>query len=342
SLAEVEAQMQELAANAVLSAEQLAVREQLGARQAERRAELARARDDRSRILYEARAEEADLQVRRDDRDRERGAAGDGAGGRGRDGAGRGRGRDAAGYAVDPPLGDDPDHGRYRGETGPVRPGSSNDPGRYGHGPGAEEDELQAWREDRRRERDSRGGSGERRDREDGRGRDAGGHRGRYAARDELAELAREQREAAAMEDQLTGLLTVVHRQVAENLDDADKAIEALREFVDAPVFDGGRGGRARREMAQEVADTLETVVQAERDRGGAARQRIGELEDRVRTLEEGERYLLMQISVLQDVLGVEGDVPFETLISRTKALVGLPEEPEVGNVVRGRRGREN
>ncbi|MCL2190411.1 MAG: hypothetical protein FWB79_00285 [Treponema sp.] len=254
SLADVETQLGDLSHDG-LTAEQLAARERLGAQRDERRAALALARGERSRVLDEARADEADLQARRDTRARDRIArtAEEGTEPRNR----RDRERERADDAV---AREEPRPGRRRAAEEERRE--------------AEEAELLALREERRAARAARGDP----ERERGRGRgDAG---------DELAEARREQRRADAEESQLAGLATRAGRRVAgaETPGEAEEAIESLREALETPAF-RGRDGRPRRDMAQ-VAETLEAVVRDER-RGGEARQRMAAIEEQIGALQE-------------------------------------------------------
>ncbi|MCL2191504.1 MAG: hypothetical protein FWB79_05910 [Treponema sp.] len=109
------------------------------------------------------------------------------------------------------------------------------------------------------------------------------------AARAELAELARDQAQAAAMESQVTGLFAGIYRQVAEsNFFEAEQTIGNLREFLDAPAFQAVRGVQSRREVYVQAANTLETLLdiayEAMRDGppppdGNAEARHLGEIE---------------------------------------------------------------
>jgi len=83
------------------------------------------------------------------------------------------------------------------------------------------------------------------------------------AARAELAELAREQAQAAAMESQVTGLFAGIYRQIAESsFSEAGQTIGLLREFLDAPAFQTIRGIQSRREVYIQAASTLEALLE--------------------------------------------------------------------------------
>ena len=195
SLSDIEAQLKALALGGeTLSPEQLAIQEQLIGEQEERRAELAMAREDRSRILDSARSRETTLRAQFV-------ATEDGDGDRGND-------------------------------------------------------ELDA-------------------------------------ARAELAELAREQAQAAAMESQVTGLFAGIHRQVSEgSFQEAEQTIGLLREFLDAPGFQAIRGIQSRREVYVQAANTLETMLDEHRIAYEAMRDGLlpPDREAEARHLEEIER----------------------------------------------------
>jgi len=396
SLSDVENQLQELSSNGdALTPEQLADQERLRVQREERRAALALAREERSRILDDARTDEADLQLRRDMRERERAALsaeeeaerqarreerrreraaqaaetdtertgrragadtaiarGESAGQRSERATPQGRRANAEtatarGEPTEPRTGRAaPQDRRASADT----PAARSEPAEQrterseprGQGRGrtaaeerraaearaAEEAELQALRKARRAARaeraadNARAESGEDRRSERGRNREHDVTGDSDDARTELAAARREQRRADAEEDQLAGLATRAGRRIAnsENLDEAEEAIESLRYALDATAFQG-RDGRARRDIAQ-VADTLETVVREER-RGGAARQRMVEIEE--------------QVGVLQEVLGMGGYVPSDDLLERVKFLTSLLDDSEIRQVVRER-----
>jgi len=83
------------------------------------------------------------------------------------------------------------------------------------------------------------------------------------AAREELARLAREQAQSAVVEAQVAGFFANIHAQVSENrFDDAEHTIGELREFINAPSFQGIRTIQARRNLYSQAANTLETLLE--------------------------------------------------------------------------------
>ena len=336
SLNNVESQLRYLAGLDRLTDEQAANRERLLGLQAEHGAALARARDERSRILEEARADESDLQARREARRRERLAAETEADWEAREArraarrerqanetdeeraerearrAERRAQREAEGLADG--------EGRGRGGRGEgVADGEGRQRGQRGDGEGRPNGERQARRAERERGRAEAEAlaAGEeayllaqREARREARaaaraaGEDAGERRGRGGgrpdgeggARDEFAERSRERRRAEREEAQVSGLLARV--QAADTLHDAEDAIEATLEFLGVPVAGGGRSGRPGQALTEE-----------ERAARRAAREARAEMEGRI-----GE------------MLGLGGDVPAETLYA---ILIGLLENPE-------------
>jgi len=339
SLADAETQLQELSANGdTLTPEQMVDRERIRAQREERRAALALAREERSLILEEARADEVDLQVRRDARAQERitrtagedaerqarreerrseraaqvaEADAERAGTRSRR-TGEGTAEAHTELAVNRTERGEP-RGRGRAAEEERRAAEARE---------AEEAELLALREARRAARAARAESGEPRDSERGRNRERDAAEDSDAARSELAAARRERRRAEAEEGQLTGLAVRTGRRVAdaENLYEAEEAIDLLRYVLETPVFQG-RNGRARMDIAQ-VADTLEVVVREER-RGGAARQRMAELDE--------------QVGALQEILGMGRNVPSEDLLDRVQFLTNLLDDSEIRQAVQER-----
>jgi len=86
------------------------------------------------------------------------------------------------------------------------------------------------------------------------------------ATRGELAQISREQAQAATVEAQVAAFFANAHAQVAENrFDDAEQTIVALREFIDTPAFQGLRLIQARRDLYIQAANTLEAVLEEHR-----------------------------------------------------------------------------
>jgi len=85
-------------------------------------------------------------------------------------------------------------------------------------------------------------------------------------ARDELARLAHEQVQAAAVEAQIAAFFANVHSQVAETrFDDAEQTLATLREFLDTPAFQGLRAIQARRDIYARAVDVLEVLLEEHR-----------------------------------------------------------------------------
>ena len=126
------------------------------------------------------------------------------------------------------------------------------------------------------------------------------------AARAELAELSREQSQMAAVEAQVTGLFANVHRHVAEsNFHEAEHTVGLLREFLDAPAFQGFRGMQSRRDLYLQTADTLESLLEEHRIAYEAMRDGLPppDMAAEARHREEVERLegLIREMEVRQD-----------------------------------------
>ena len=83
------------------------------------------------------------------------------------------------------------------------------------------------------------------------------------AAREELARLAREQAQSAAVEAQVAGFFANIHSQVSESrFNEAEHTIGELRDFINAPSFQGIRAIQARRDLYAQAAGTLEVLLE--------------------------------------------------------------------------------
>ena len=130
------------------------------------------------------------------------------------------------------------------------------------------------------------------------------------AARAELAELSREQAQAAAVESQIAGLFASVHRQVADgSFDDAGLTISLLREFLYAPSVQALRGIQSRRELYVQAAGTLETLLEEHRAAYEAMRDGVlpADREAEARHREEIER--LESVIAEMEGRGLEGQI---------------------------------
>ncbi|MCL2192281.1 MAG: hypothetical protein FWB78_02655 [Treponema sp.] len=86
------------------------------------------------------------------------------------------------------------------------------------------------------------------------------------ATRAELAQVSREQAQAATVEAQIAAFFANIHTQVAENrFNDAEQTIGSLREFINSPAFHGIRAIQARRDLYTQATDTLETLLEEHR-----------------------------------------------------------------------------
>jgi len=230
SLNDIEAQLKALALGGeVLTPEQLAIQERLISEQEERRAELALAREDRSRILDAARSRETTLRaqlVATEDRDQQQGS-----------------------YELD-------------------------------------------------------------------------------AARAELAELARDQAQAAAMESQVTGLFASIHRQVAEsNFTEAEQTIGLLREFLYAPSFQAIRGIQSRRDVYIQAANTLETLLEEYRVAYGAMRDGVLPPDRYAEARQQEEIERLERVIAEMEGQRVDGNILAAQLALQAEQVTGLQEE---------------
>jgi len=130
------------------------------------------------------------------------------------------------------------------------------------------------------------------------------------AARAELAELSREQAQAAAVESQIAGLFASVHRHVAEgSFDEAGLTIGMLREFLYAPSVQALRGIQARRELYVQAAGTLEALLEEHRAAYEAMRDGVlpADREAEARHREEIER--LESVIAEMEGRGLEGQL---------------------------------
>jgi len=86
------------------------------------------------------------------------------------------------------------------------------------------------------------------------------------ATRAELAQISREQTQAAAVEAQIAAFFANIHARIAENrFDEAKQAIVSLREFINSPAFHGVRAIQARRDLYTQATDALETMLEEHR-----------------------------------------------------------------------------
>ena len=82
------------------------------------------------------------------------------------------------------------------------------------------------------------------------------------SARMELAILSGEQRQATAVEAQVTGLFAIAHRHIEEsNFNEAEQTLTLLREFLDTPVFQYRRAIQTRRDLYTRTIEVLETLL---------------------------------------------------------------------------------